>query len=85
MSKECAYHSDPEILGGTLVFKGTRAPVQSLFAHLKPAIPSRIKIKTRAARFLILHFIRAQSVATLLADEISFRPHRLRRVHGGRC
>ena len=35
MSKERAYHSDPEILGGTLVFKGTRVPVQSLFAHLK--------------------------------------------------
>ena len=35
MSKKRAYHSDPEILGGTLVFKGTRVPVQSLFAHLK--------------------------------------------------
>ena len=35
MSKERAYHSDPEIIGGTLVFKGTRVPVQSLFAHLK--------------------------------------------------
>jgi len=35
MSKERAYHSDPEILGGTLVFKGTRVPVQSLFDHLK--------------------------------------------------
>jgi uncharacterized protein (DUF433 family) len=34
MGKKC-YHSDPEILGGTLVFKGTRVPVQSLFAHLK--------------------------------------------------
>ena len=35
MRKERAYHSDPEILGGTLVFKGTRVPVQSLFDHLK--------------------------------------------------
>ena len=35
MNKECAYHSDPEILGGTLVFKGTRVPVRSLFDHLK--------------------------------------------------
>jgi uncharacterized protein (DUF433 family) len=35
MSKERAYHSDPEILGGSLVFKGTRVPVQSLFDHLK--------------------------------------------------
>jgi uncharacterized protein (DUF433 family) len=35
MSKERAYHSDSEILGGTLVFKNTRVPVQSLFDHLK--------------------------------------------------
>ena len=35
MKKSHAYHSDPEILGGTLVFKGTRVPVQSLFDHLK--------------------------------------------------
>lgn len=27
--------SDPEILGGTPVFKGTRVPVQSLFDHLE--------------------------------------------------
>ncbi|HEY3762839.1 MAG TPA: DUF433 domain-containing protein [Verrucomicrobiae bacterium] len=35
MSKERSYHSDPEILGGILVFKGTRVPVQSLFDHLR--------------------------------------------------
>jgi uncharacterized protein (DUF433 family) len=35
MRKERAYHSDPDILGGTLVFKRTRVPVQSLFDHLK--------------------------------------------------
>ncbi len=29
------YHSDPEILGGTVVFIGTRVPVQSLFDHLE--------------------------------------------------
>ena len=28
-------HSDPEILGGTPVFTGTRVPVDSLFAHLE--------------------------------------------------
>lgn len=28
-------HSDADILGGTLVFVGTRVPVQSLFDHLK--------------------------------------------------
>jgi len=28
-------HSDPEILGGTPVYAGTRVPVQSLFDHLE--------------------------------------------------
>ena len=28
-------HSDPEISGGTPVFRGTRVPVQSLFDYLK--------------------------------------------------
>ena len=28
-------HSDPDILGGTPVFVGTRVPVQSLFDYLK--------------------------------------------------
>ena len=38
MSKERAYHSDPEIPGGTPVFKGTRVPVQSLFDRLKAGL-----------------------------------------------
>lgn len=29
------YHSDVEILGGAVVFQGTRVPVQSLFDHLE--------------------------------------------------
>ena len=28
-------HSDPEVLGGTPVFRGTRVPVKSLFDHLE--------------------------------------------------
>ena len=28
-------HSDPEILGGTPVFVGTRVPIVSLFDHLR--------------------------------------------------
>ena len=31
--------SDPEILGGTPVFKGTRVPVETLFDHLEKGIP----------------------------------------------
>lgn len=29
------FHSDPEILGGTPVFTGTRVPVQNLLDHLE--------------------------------------------------
>ena len=35
MSLESVIHTDPEILGGTPVFSGTRVPVQSLFDHLE--------------------------------------------------
>jgi uncharacterized protein (DUF433 family) len=35
MKCESFIHSDPEILGGTPVFVGTRVPVQSLFDHLE--------------------------------------------------
>lgn len=35
MDKQQIYHSDPEIIGGTPVFTGTRVPVDSLIIHLK--------------------------------------------------
>ena len=35
MRCEGVIHSDPEILGGAVVFVGTRVPVQSLFDHLE--------------------------------------------------
>ncbi|WP_114777641.1 DUF433 domain-containing protein [Botryobacter ruber] len=31
-------HTDPEILGGQPVFKGTRVPVETLFLHLEKGI-----------------------------------------------
>ena len=34
-AKARAVHSDPEVLGGTPVFVGTRVPVQSLFDYLE--------------------------------------------------
>jgi uncharacterized protein (DUF433 family) len=33
------YHSDPEILGGTPVFQGTRVPVQNLLDYLAAGRP----------------------------------------------
>ena len=35
MKAQSIYHSDPEILGGDPVFRGTRVPIQSLFDHLE--------------------------------------------------
>jgi len=35
MRLKSVMHADPEILGGTPVFMGTRVPVQSLFDHLE--------------------------------------------------
>ena len=35
MSKSSVFHSDPEILGGTIVFKGTRVPLQNLIDYLE--------------------------------------------------
>ncbi len=35
MSPKAIMQSDPEILGGTPVFTGTRVPVQSLFDYLE--------------------------------------------------
>ncbi len=34
-SKATVIHSDPEILGGTPVFVGTRVPAQTLFDYLE--------------------------------------------------
>lgn len=34
-TKPAVVHSDPDILGGTPVFVGTRVPVKSLFDHLE--------------------------------------------------
>ena len=35
MTLEQIVHRDPEILGGTPVFRGTRVPVRSLFDYLE--------------------------------------------------
>jgi len=35
MKTNSVFHSDPEILNGTVVFKGTRVPLQNLMDYLK--------------------------------------------------
>lgn len=59
-------HSDPEISGGTPVFRGTRVPVQSLFDYLEGGetldrflhqFPSVSKEQARATLDLARDFI----------------------------
>lgn len=35
MTKSSVFHSDPEILGGTVVFRGTRVPLKNLVDYLE--------------------------------------------------
>jgi uncharacterized protein (DUF433 family) len=35
VAKVCIFHSDPEIMGGTPVFVGTRVPMQALLDYLE--------------------------------------------------
>lgn len=35
MTRDEVYHADPDILGGTPVFRGTRVPVQTLLDYLE--------------------------------------------------
>lgn len=35
MTRSSIFHSDPEILGGTVVFRGTRVPLQNLIDYLE--------------------------------------------------
>lgn len=42
MKTELPFHSDPEILGGTPVFVGTRVPIATLFDHLKAGDPLEV-------------------------------------------
>jgi uncharacterized protein (DUF433 family) len=37
--KRCVIHSDPDILGGTPVFVGTRVPVTTLWDYLQAGDP----------------------------------------------
>jgi len=39
MERHQVYHSDPDILGGTPVFQGTRVPVQNLLDYLSAGRP----------------------------------------------
>ena len=63
-------HSDPEISGGTPVFRGTRVPVQSLFDYLEGGatldhfldqFPSVSKDQALAALDLTRDFILARA------------------------
>ncbi|MGH8547012.1 MAG: DUF433 domain-containing protein [Methylococcales bacterium] len=46
MTKSSVVHSDPDILGGTPVFVGTRVPIQRLSIILRAVIPWRSSLMT---------------------------------------
>ena len=65
---------DPEVLGGTPVFKGTRVPVESLFDHLEEGIPldefledfpSVTKEQAVAALELAAHLLSSKNIVKL--------------------
>jgi uncharacterized protein (DUF433 family) len=43
--KEPVVSRDPNVMGGTAVFHGTRVPVQTLLDYLEPVNPSMISSK----------------------------------------
>ena len=66
MQGDSVVHSDPNISGGTPVFRGTRVPVQSLFDYLEGGetldefleqFPSVSKEQARAALSLARDYI----------------------------
>ena len=66
MQAEVVVHSDPNISGGTPVFRGTRVPVRSLFDYLEGGesldefveqFPSVSKEQARAALSLARDYI----------------------------
>ena len=66
MQADSVVHSDPNISGGTPVFRGTRVPVQSLFDYLEGGetldeflkqFPSVSKEQARAALSLARDYV----------------------------
>ena len=72
-AKPAVVHSDPDILGGTPVFVGTRVPVKSLFDYLEAgdsldefleSFPSVTREQAVAALELARSMTEAHAVAT---------------------
>lgn len=65
LRKELIVHRDPEILGGTAVFVGTRVPARILFEHLEAGDSLEVFLKQFPS------VTREQAVAALeLAREV---------------
>ena len=65
--------SDPDKLGGTVVFKGTRVPVQSLFDYIKAGdrldeFLRDFPTVSREAAIAVLDFAKSTVVATKRED-----------------
>ena len=89
VTTQAVVHSDPEIMGGTPVFVGTRVPVDALFDYLEAGdrlnrflrhFPSVRREQAVAALKMARQALRDDACARLLDESV---PRPLRRALGG--
>jgi len=72
-------HSDPEIMGGTPVFVGTRVPVENLFDHLKGGDSIEVFLDgfpsvKREQVLAVLELAQHEVLAPLEVDDLQLEP-----------
>jgi uncharacterized protein (DUF433 family) len=67
MQRSDIYHSDPEILGGTPVFTGTRVPIDTLLTYLRHGK----RIEDFADDFPTVSRAQAEALLELAAHELA--------------
>ena len=75
-------HRDPDILGGTPVFRGTRVPTRILFEHLEAGD----NLEVFLTDFPSVAYQQASEVLHLALDQLTGvdelrLPHRIKRLH----
>ncbi|MEK6477369.1 DUF433 domain-containing protein [Catalinimonas sp. 4WD22] len=66
MKRNEIYHSDPEILGGTPVFTGTRVPINTLLVYLRKGK----RIEDFRDDFPTVSFAQAEALLELAGQEL---------------
>jgi uncharacterized protein (DUF433 family) len=70
MDRADVYHSDPEILGGTPVFTGTRVPIDTLLVYLR----NGKRIEDFRDDFPTVTRAQAEALLDLAEQELMARP-----------